>query len=99
MSFKRLFLVSAIILMLVPVSATAVTIGGDQAWFTVYCNVDGASVYFDGEYKGDIVSGSLSVPVYTTGTPYQSITVEKSGYTTWSEPISHYPSAGETVSI
>lgn len=100
MNFKRLFLITAIVLMLVPASASAaVTIGGDQAWFTVYCNVDGASVYFDGTYKGDIVSGSLSVPVYTTGTPYQNIMVEKSGYTTWSEPISHYPSAGETVDI
>lgn len=100
MNFKRLFLISAIVLMLVPASASAAeTIGGDQAWFTVYCNVDGASVYFDGTYKGDIVSGSLSVPVYTTGTPYQYIMVEKSGYTTWSEPITNYPAAGETVSI
>ncbi|HOP67654.1 MAG TPA: hypothetical protein PLM96_08300 [Methanoregulaceae archaeon] len=74
-------------------------IGGDQGWYLVHCNVDGAAVYFDNDYKGDISGGELSVPVYTTGTPYQTYTVSKAGYTTFTEPVSSYPGKGETVDL
>jgi hypothetical protein len=74
-------------------------IGGDQGWYLVHCNVDGAAVYFDNDYKGEITGGELSVPVYTTGTPYKTYTVSKAGYTTFSEPISSYPGKGETVDL
>jgi hypothetical protein len=73
-------------------------LGGDQGWITVYCNVNGASVKMDGDYKGTISGGSLTVPVYTTGTPVNSVTVELSGYTSFSSAVT-MPSAGETTTI
>ncbi|MBP2133033.1 hypothetical protein J2128_000954 [Methanomicrobium sp. W14] len=84
---------------LAPVAAVAATVGGDEAWFNIHCNVDGASVYFDSDYKGETYSNILTVPVYTTATPYKTITVEKNGYGTWSQDISGYPAAGETQDI
>lgn len=81
-----------------PVSAEEM-IGGDQGWYVVHCNVDGASVYFDDDYKGEISGGVLNVPVYTTGTPYKTCTVSKDGYTTFTEPVSSYPGKGETVDL
>jgi hypothetical protein len=74
-------------------------IGGDQAWYTVNCNVDGAAVYFGTDYKGDITGGVLSVPVYTTGTPYTQYSVQKAGYTTFTAPITQYPAQGETINL
>lgn len=74
-------------------------IGGDEGWFTVHCNVDGASVYFDSDYKGLTVTGGLSVPIYLTGTPYTSITVSKDGYQTASKPIEYYPQKGQTLDV
>ena len=73
-------------------------LGGDEGWIRVDCNVNGASVYLDGEYKGVISGGSLSMPVYTTGTPHQSVTVEKSGYSSYTGPVT-MPSAGETTTV
>ncbi|MDO9540628.1 MAG: PEGA domain-containing protein, partial [Methanocalculus sp.] len=45
-------------------------IGGSIGYYTVYANVNGASVYFDSDFKGTIANGELTVQVYTTGTPY-----------------------------
>jgi hypothetical protein len=74
-------------------------IGGDQGWYLVSCNVNGASVYFDSTYKGTISDGTLSVPVYTTGTPYTTYRVEKSGYTTATGTLPSAPKKGETVTV
>jgi len=74
-------------------------IGGDQAWYAVHCNVDGASVFFDGEYKGEVQGGVLNVPVFTTGTPYRTYTVEKEGYTTFSDSVPGVPGKGETFDL
>jgi hypothetical protein len=82
-----------------PMAVCAADIGGDEGWYTVYCNVNGASVYFDGTYKGMIANGELSVAVYTTGTPYSSFSVEADGYETYTGSITDVPSAGETVSL
>ena len=82
-----------------PFQVSAATIGGDQAWFNVHSNEDGASVYFDGDYKGETYEKILTVPVYTTATPYKTITVEKSGYNTWTQQISSYPEMGDTLDI
>jgi len=46
--------------------------GSGKGWITVMCNVDGASVYLDGNNKGQISGGGLSLQVYTTGTPYST---------------------------
>lgn len=70
-------------------------IGGSEGWIQIQCNVNGASVSFNGEYKGLISGGSLTVPVYTTGTPYTSFSVSKSGYIPYDGTLS-MPAAGQT---
>jgi hypothetical protein len=80
-----------------PVSTTPETVGGSIGWFTVQSNVDGASVSFDNDLKGQISQGSLTVQVYTTATPYKTFTVFKEGYLPYTGTISQYPAEGETV--
>lgn len=80
------------ILAVVPVTGA---IGGNQGWIEIRCNVDGAVVYFDGVEKGIISGGSLTVPVYSSASPYHSFTVEKSGYTPYSGELT-MPASGET---
>ena len=99
---KKMFVLIAavsIIAAMLPSSAAAATVGGDQGWINVHCNVDGASVYFDGEYKGEIVQGIYTQAVYSTGTPYKTISVEKAGYTTWWEDLNTNPAMGETMDV
>jgi len=92
---KSLFLVGIVVsLFLLSVPAVS-AIGGDEGWIEIRCNVDGARVYFDGSEKGTISGGSLTVAVYSTATPYNSFTVEKSGYTAYSGQLST-PASGET---
>ena len=74
-------------------------IGGDQGWYVVNCNVNGANVYFDGILQGQISQGTLTVPVYTTGTPYKTYSVQMDGYTTFNAPITQHPSQGEKVNL
>ena len=73
-------------------------IGGDNGWYAVNCNVNGADVYFDSEYKGTIEAGVLYVPVYTTGAPYQTFRVEKDGYTTYYGEVTSFPTRPSTPS-
>ncbi len=91
----------AVILVLacLPPASAAAPIGGNQGWYAVHCNVDGAQVYFDGTYMGDIVGGVLTIPVYSTGTPYKNYAVSKSGYTTYSAPVVGVPGIGETINL
>ncbi len=74
-------------------------IGGDQGWYEVMCNVDGATVTFDGQNVGTINSGVLYVPVYSTGTPYTSYSVSMPGYTTYTGQITSTPGIGEFVTL
>lgn len=74
-------------------------IGGDKGYFTVHCNVDGAEVYFDDDLKGEIKDGRLLVEVYTTATPYKTISVEAEGYQTHTAPILEYPAKDQTMDI
>ncbi|MDD1672468.1 MAG: hypothetical protein LUO82_05670, partial [Methanomicrobiales archaeon] len=75
-------------------------VGGDTGFFRVHSNVDGASVYFDQEFKGIIQEGTLLVQVYTAATPYQNVTVTKAGYSTYTESLlGKYPAKDETVDI
>jgi hypothetical protein len=79
---------------------TAMTpVGGDQGWYRISCNVNGASVYLDSTYKGTISDGTLSIPVYSTGTPYTTYRVEKSGYVTTTGTLPAAPAKGETVTV
>jgi hypothetical protein len=79
--------------------SAAAPIGGDQGWYVVYCNVNGANVYFDGVLQGQITQGTLTVPVYSTGTPYKTYSVQMEGYTTFNAPITQYPAKGEQVDL
>jgi hypothetical protein len=81
-----------------PTTATT-PVGGDQGWYRISCNVNGASVYFDSAYKGTTADGTLSVPVYSTGTPYTTYRVEKSGYITTTGTLPAAPAKGETVRV
>jgi hypothetical protein len=78
---------------------TVSPIGGDTGTYRIHCNVEAASVYFDGEFKGNITSGILDVPVYTTGTPYRSFSIEKEGYYPYSGEIPSVPAKGSVIDI
>ncbi|MDD1695223.1 MAG: PEGA domain-containing protein [Methanoregula sp.] len=85
-----------------PVATTTTTpamIGGDTGWYAVHCNVDGATVTFDNDAKGQITQGTLKVQVYVTGTPYKTFTVYKAGYVPYTGTINKYPGKGETVDL
>ncbi|MDD1693160.1 MAG: PEGA domain-containing protein, partial [Methanoregula sp.] len=94
-SFLVICIAACLVLSLVP-GVTA--LGEEKGWITVYCNIEGASVYFDGSYMGAISGGSYTATVYTTATPYKTATVEKSGYTTATSAIT-MPSTGQTTTI
>jgi hypothetical protein len=74
-------------------------LGGGKGWIDTYCNIDGATVYFDGAPQGNIAGGILSVAVTPTATPVRTISVSKSGYTSWSGPLSSMPASGEHVQV
>ena len=67
--------------------------------YRIHCNVDGAQVFFNGDYKGEISEGILDVPVYVTGTPYRSFTIEKEGYKTYTGTITSVPAKGQVINI
>jgi hypothetical protein len=74
-------------------------IGGDAGWYQVSCNVNGATVSFDSVSKGAIANGVLSVPVYSTGTPYKTYRVEKAGYVTATGSLPAAPAKGQSVPV
>lgn len=77
----------------------AAPIGGSTGTFVVHAPVDGAQVWFDNDHKGAIAGGTLSVPVYTTATPYQVYRVEANGYEPFLGMITQYPASGGTVDL
>jgi hypothetical protein len=74
-------------------------IGGGKGYVDTYCNIDGASVSFDGRYECTIAQGVCSVGVSPTGTPIRTVTVSKPGYTTWSGPLTGMPADKEHVAV
>ena len=89
-----------LLLVLCPVSGEeSEIIGGEMGTYRVHCNVDGARVYFDGELAGEIQGNILDVPVYLTGTPYRSYSIEKEGYRTYSGPVNSVPAKGQVEHI
>ena len=85
-----------------PVATTTTTpakIGGDIGWYLVHCNIDGATVSFDNDVKGQVSQGNLTVMVYVTGTPYKTFTVYKTGYVPYTGTIDLYPGKGETIDL
>jgi len=91
--------IAAILIGGVAASDAAAPIGGDMGTYRIHSNVEAARVYFDGEFKGNITNGILDIPVYVTGTPYRSFSVEKEGYYPDSGPINSVPSKGSVVNI
>jgi hypothetical protein len=78
---------------------TAPPAGSGMGTYAVYCNVDGANVYFDDALQGTTANGVLYDTVSVTGTPIKTYRVEKDGYVTASGSIAQYPAAGEIVSM
>lgn len=74
-------------------------IGGDMGYYLVWSNEDGVTIEMDGEDKGMTMNGYLQIQVYTTGTPYKTMTASKPGYIPITEEITEYPGAGETVDL
>jgi hypothetical protein len=75
-------------------------IGCDKGWLKVNCNVDGATVSFDGLSSGcTIAQGSCSVEVGTTSTPYRTFTVQKPGYQLFTGTVTSWPANGQTVNL
>jgi hypothetical protein len=72
--------------------------GGGKGYIDTYCNVDGASVRFDGRDECTIAQGVCTVGVSPTG-HVQTITVSKAGYTTWSGQLSGMPADKEHVAV
>ncbi|WOF17121.1 PEGA domain-containing protein [Methanoplanus sp. FWC-SCC4] len=66
-------------------------------WYVVHCNLDNANVYFDGLLKGTTKNGQLTVEYTVGSTPYNKVTVSKSGYISVSQNLPLPPSAGQTV--
>ena len=77
---------------------TASEVGGGKGYIDTYCNVDGASVRFDGRDECTIAQGVCTVGVSPTG-HVQTITVSKAGYTTWSGQLSGMPADKEHVAV
>jgi hypothetical protein len=73
-------------------------IGGGKGYIDTYCNIDGASVSFDGRYECSIAQGVCTVGVSPTGF-VQTVTVSKAGYSTWSGPLSRMPADKEHVAV
>ncbi len=71
----------------------------DAGCYEVHCNVDGASVYFDGAYIGDITGGMLTCQSHQNETPHTSFTVSKTGYTTYDGVVTKDPEPGQTITI
>jgi len=80
-------------------TTTKTIIGGNHGWYVVHCNVNGATVMFDNTVEGTIVQGTLTVPVYTTGTPFTTYTVSMNGYTPYTSTIPGVPGNGQTFDL
>ncbi|MDE4908132.1 hypothetical protein L0665_05855 [Methanogenium marinum] len=75
-------------------------IGGDKGYYKLTTNVPDANVYFGNDFKGVTgEDGTLTIDIYTTGTPYTTYKVEKPGYTTYTGTLAQHPASGEIVQI
>ncbi|MDP3396338.1 MAG: hypothetical protein Q8S57_06720 [Methanoregula sp.] len=83
----------------VAVPTTPAVIGGGQGWYVVNCNVNGATVSFNNQVVGVITQGTLTVPVYTTGTPYTTYTVSMNGYLPYTATLTSVPAPGQSINL
>jgi PKD repeat protein len=73
--------------------------GGETGYFMIHSNVDGAEVYFDDEFKGEIANGTRLVQVYISGTPFDKFSVIAGGYYPFVDNITDYPAENETIHL
>jgi hypothetical protein len=73
-----LFLIAWFTVGMIPAAGAA---GVNQGWIQIFCNIDGAFVFFDDNYQGLILDGQLLVTVYMA-VPVHTFRVEKDGFTT-----------------
>ena len=71
-------------------------IGGGKGYYSISSSPSGASVYFDGSYKG---TSPVTVEVSSTGTPGHTVRMTLSGYQEWSNYYAGNPGTGETVYV
>jgi hypothetical protein len=76
--------------------ASAAAVGGDTGYFEITSTPSGASVYFDGSYKG---TSPVTFEVAVTGNPSHTIRLTKSGYHDWEDSYYGNPAEGETLTI
>jgi PKD repeat protein len=75
-------------------------VGGDKAYYLVHSNVDGAEVYFNGDwFEGTIENGTLLVQTCTSCTPVWTYTVKECGYFTLTQNNTRYPAKDEVVDL
>ncbi|MBP7120203.1 MAG: PKD domain-containing protein, partial [Methanolinea sp.] len=79
------------------VNATHAAIGGSIGYIMIQCDLEGAQIYLDNVLQGTIQNGTLTVPVYVTGTPFNTIRVKDGGFLLYSGPVKAYPSENQTV--
>ncbi len=91
---KAIFLfITALMMFVLPVAVA----GQDLGYYEVRANVEGANVYFDGNYMGNISGGLLIVPIDPAGPRYQSALVNKTGYEPYMLPLTQVPAKGQTI--
>lgn len=79
------------------VNATPEVIGGSVGYLVVECLVEGARVFLDGQYQGDIINGTLKIPIYVTATPFRTLHVKADGFLPFSISLNDYPGEDETL--
>ena len=72
-------------------------IGGDQGWFDIYVNVNGATVMVNGKTVGATPPNPVITEVYSTGAP-ATVRVTAPGYVDWSD-VPGNPPAGQHVRV
>ncbi|MDD1719977.1 MAG: PQQ-binding-like beta-propeller repeat protein [Methanoregulaceae archaeon] len=74
--------------------------GGDKAYYLIHSNVEGAEVYFNGDwFEGTILNGTLLVQTCTTCTPVMTFTVKKCGYFPLTQNNTQFPGKDETADL
>jgi len=72
--------------------------GGGKGYIDTFCNIDGASVYFDDRFECTIAQGVCTVGVSPTGFVH-TVKVSKAGYTTWSDELPQMPADKQHVAV
>jgi len=83
-------------LVFIPVTPPKTPSGGGKGYYAISSVPSGASVYFDGSYKG---RSPVTVEVSPTGTPGHTVSLSLPGYEDWSTSLSGNPDNGQTIAV